>query len=74
MVEGIRSEQPFKGRQEALSLMAMKTAKAKSALPRVQSENTAKRIGEALSTDPNCIRDTEMWQDLAVFVERVDGR
>jgi hypothetical protein len=74
MVEGIRFEQPFKERQEALSLMAMKTAKAKSTLPRVQSENTEKRIDEALSTDPNCIRNTEMWQDLAVFVERVDGR
>jgi hypothetical protein len=47
--------------------MAMKTAKAKSALPRVQSENMEKRIDEALSTDPNCIRNTEMWQDLAVF-------
>jgi hypothetical protein len=54
--------------------MAMKTAKAKSALPRVQSENMEKRIDEALSTDPNCIRNSEMWQDLAVFVERVDGR
>ena len=53
--------------------MAM-TAKAKSALPRVQSENTAKRIDEALSIDPNCIRNTDMGQDLTVFIERVDGR
>jgi len=74
MVQRIRSEQPFKGRQQALSLMAMKTAKAKSAPPRVQSQNTAKRIDEALSTHPNCIGHTDMWQDLAVFIESVDER
>ena len=54
--------------------MALKTAKAKSALPGIQSENTAQSIDETFSTDANGMRKTEMWQDLAVFLGGVDGR
>ena len=54
--------------------MAMKTAKAKSALPGIQSENAAESIDVTFSTDANGMRKTEMWLDLAVFLGGVDAR